>query len=103
MLMAELSISLQTKLWLRARPLSTTGATSVARRDDSRVFDHEDYRPLRGTRSMQDALWDDGALPRSKFHRAAFEIDEQLPCDYVEEFVIIIVFVPVIFALHHAK
>src|SRR5215467_10859072 len=52
---------------------------------------------------MQDALGNNGALSRTKFDRAAFEINQQLSLDHVEKFVIVIMLVPVIFALHDAK
>src|SRR5580704_12183252 len=88
---------------IQAQSPATSITISVSCRDDSGVLDHEDYRSLRGAGAMQDSLRNDGALSRGKFHGSAFEIDQQLAFDYVEKFVIVIVLVPVIFALHYAK
>src|ERR1035438_4709751 len=41
------------------------------------------------------------SLPRCKFHRAAFEINQQHALDDIKELIIVIVFVPMIFALHN--
>ena len=48
---------------------------------------------------MQDAFRDHHSLARIQFDGAAFEVDEQAAIGDVEEFVIVVVLVPVIFAL----
>lgn len=52
---------------------------------------------------MQNSLGDHGALSWTKFHGPAFEINQQLPFDDVEKLIVVIMLVPVIFALHHAE
>jgi hypothetical protein len=52
---------------------------------------------------MQDTLGDNRSLSRTEFDRPAFEINQQLPLEHVEKFVIIIMLVPVVLALHNAK
>jgi hypothetical protein len=49
---------------------------------------------------MQDTLGNNGSLSRTKFDRSAFEVDQQLPLDYVEEFVVVIMLVPVVLTLY---
>src|SRR5690242_20499776 len=71
--------------------------------DDTGVFHHEHDRSLRSARAMQNSLGDHHALPRTEFHGAAFEINQQLSFDDVEELIIVIMLVPVIFALHHTE
>src|SRR5688572_25210532 len=45
----------------------------------------------------------DESLARIEGHNAVFEIDVETPFYYIEEFVIVIVLVPVVFALDHAQ
>ena len=52
---------------------------------------------------MQDSFGNNGALSRTKFDCPAFEINQQLALDNIEKFVVVIMLVPVIFALHNAK
>src|SRR5690348_1302798 len=79
------------------------GTISVSDGNDSGVFYHEDHSTLRSTRAMEHALGNDSALPRTKLHGAAFEVNQQLPFDNVEKLIIIVMLVPVIFALYHTK
>ena len=43
------------------------------------------------------------ALPRSKIDNAILEIDQEMSVQNEKEFINILVFVPVIFALHHRQ
>jgi hypothetical protein len=43
------------------------------------------------------------SLSRQELNRPPFQIDKQLAVDNVKEFVVIVVLVPVILALNHAK
>jgi hypothetical protein len=74
----------------------------VAGRDDSGVFNHEDYSSLRGPRAMQDTSGNNRPLAGTKFHGAAFKINQKRSFDYKKEFVIVIMFVPVILTLNNA-
>lgn len=46
---------------------------------------------------MHQAFRNHGALPRTKLHRAALEIEQQFSLDHVEKFVIVVMLMPVIF------
>ena len=52
---------------------------------------------------MHDALGNHHALSRRELNGAAFDVDEQLALDHVEELVVVIVFVPVVFAFNHSQ
>ena len=75
---------------------------SVPRRNDSGVFDHEDYRAFPGARAVQGAFGDDKTLSWCKVNGLAFQIDQQSTFDHIKEFIITFVFVPVIFAFYNA-
>ena len=46
---------------------------------------------------------DDESLPRQKLDGTVFQVDEQSAFDDIKEFVIIVVFMPVILAIDDAK
>jgi hypothetical protein len=52
---------------------------------------------------MHDSLGNDETLPGVEFDGTVFKIDEQMALDYVEEFVVHIMLVPVILTLHNAQ
>ena len=52
---------------------------------------------------MPNASRDDKSLLRSQLHRPIFQIDKEQSFHHVEEFIEIIVFVPMIFTLHDTK
>jgi len=52
---------------------------------------------------MQDTLGHNHSLSRTELDRSAFEINQQLPLEHVEKFVIVIMLVSVVLALHNAK
>lgn len=93
---------------------------SVPRRCDARAFHHQDHGALRRARSMHHAPGHDEALPRRQVDGAVLGVDEGAPADHVEELVLgrsrascpprhscllhmVVVLVPVVFALHHAE
>lgn len=51
----------------------------AASRNDPRVFNHQHYRAVLGTRAMHYSLGNDKSLTRRKFDRAIFQVDQQLP------------------------
>jgi hypothetical protein len=75
----------------------------IAGRDDSTVFDHKNYRALRRSRAVEHSLGNDNALPGREFNGAAFQVDDQLAFDHIKKLVVVIVFVPVVFALNHTN
>ena len=52
---------------------------------------------------MQDSLGDHEALSRSKFHGSILQVDQELTLDHIEEFIVSVVFVPVIFAFYNPQ
>jgi len=76
---------------------------SVARRNDCGCFNHENYCAFRGTRAMNDALRDNEALVSRKLDAFILEIDDETTLQYKEELIVVVMFVPVILALHDAK
>src|SRR5215472_12425575 len=76
---------------------------SIARRYDSRRLDHEDDASLGRARPVHDAARNGESLARQKLDAAPFEIDEEAPVDDIEELVLVVVLVPVVFALQHAQ
>src|SRR5260370_18440155 len=88
----------------RAREIpSPSILMSVPGRDDSDVLNHKDHGSVWSAGTMQHSLRNNRALSRTKFIRAPFEINQELPLDHIEKFVIVIVLVPVILALHNPK
>jgi hypothetical protein len=45
----------------------------------------------------------DEALIGQKLNRPTFEVDDELSTQHEEELIVVVVFMPVVFALHHAK
>jgi len=56
---------------------------------------------LRRARSVTHTSGNNKALPRHKLNYAIFEIDEEPPIKHEEEFVDVVMFMPVILTLHH--
>jgi hypothetical protein len=52
---------------------------------------------------MQYAFGKDESLPGFKFYGPAFEVDDQPAVDYIKEFILVVMFVPVIFALDYTN
>jgi hypothetical protein len=78
-------------------------AILTARWNDSRVFHHQNHCTLGRPCPMNDPLRHDETLPRLELDCTLFKIDEQPSLDHVKEFVIGIVFVPMVFTLNHTK
>lgn len=49
---------------------------------------------------MHDAMRNYETLPGLELHRSVFKVDQQFALDHIKEFVVIIMLVPVIFALN---
>src|SRR5271166_1628311 len=86
------------KLCLRKRLRS-----AVARRHDARALDHEDHRPLRRPRAVDDSLGHHEALARRQLDGAALQVDQEPSLQDVEELILIVVLVPVVLALNDAE
>jgi hypothetical protein len=52
---------------------------------------------------MHNTPRNDETLIGQKFNRSTFEVDDELSTQYEEELIVVVVFVPVVFALHHAQ
>ena len=79
------------------------GGSLISRGHDTGVFDHEDYGSFRGTRAVQDSLGNHKALSRREFNSSMLEIDQKPAVDHIEEFIVSVVFVPVILTLHNSQ
>ena len=53
--------------------------------------------------AVENAFGHDEALSGVQGHGSILEVDEKLALDHIEEFIIVIVFVPVIFAVKNAE
>src|SRR6185312_8470791 len=84
---------------LRARK----GIPSAASWNDTPGLDHQHNRALGGARPVHNAFWNHDPLAWRQFNRAALQVDEELSFHDVEELVIVLVLVPVIFALNHSE
>jgi hypothetical protein len=52
---------------------------------------------------MQDAFGNNDALAGREVEAAILEVDQEPAADHIEEFVFVLVFMPMIFALDHAE
>ena len=52
---------------------------------------------------MHDAFWDDEPLMRLKIDRPIFQVDDEVTLQHKEELIVVVVFVPMILALHNAE
>src|SRR5260370_6328592 len=52
---------------------------------------------------MRNAPRNDEGLIGQKLNRPTFEVDDELSTQHEEELIVVVVFVPVVFALHHTK
>src|ERR1700678_2743554 len=52
---------------------------------------------------MQYAFWDDESLSGAEPNGASFQVDSQLAFDYIKEFIIVVVLVPMVLALDHTE
>jgi len=50
---------------------------------------------------MQNAFWDDESLSWSEANGAILQINGQLAFDYIKQFIVVIVFVPMVLTLDH--
>jgi len=76
---------------------------SVAGRDDTGVFNHQDDAALRGAGAMNYPPWHDKALLRIQLDRPVFQVDEKASLDDIKEFIVFVVLVPMILALKYAE
>src|SRR6266853_5869135 len=96
-----LSCSLVT--WNRS-PIGTRRASRlVSRRNDSCVFHHQDDGALRSTGPMFETLGHHESLPRSHSDGTIWQIDQELAIQDEEERVVVVVFMPGVFPLHHTQ
>src|SRR5262249_50990886 len=75
----------------------------VARRYNCRRLDHEHDAFFGCPRAMHHALWDNKALIGQELNRLPLEIDYESAAQDVKKLIIIVVFVPVVLALHYAE
>ena len=58
---------------------------------------------MRCSRSMDHSLGYHESLSRCQYHVRFFEIDHELPVETKEELIVVLVLMPMIFALHHTQ
>ena len=75
----------------------------VSRRNDSRVFHHQDDGALRSTGPIFETPGHDKALSRPQSDGTIRQIDQELAIQDEEELVVLVVLMPVAFSLHHAQ
>jgi hypothetical protein len=78
-------------------------ALRVTSRNDGRGFHHQYNCSIRGAGAMPDAFRNDKSLLCLEIDRAIFEVDDKMPLQDKEELVVIVMFVPVVFALHDSQ
>jgi hypothetical protein len=76
-------------------------ASLVSRGNDAGVFHHEHDRAFKRARAVHYSARHNVTLPGRYFDSPAFEIDQQFSVDYVKEFIVGVVLVPVVFALNN--
>jgi len=79
------------------------GMALVSRRNDSCVFHHQDDGALRSTGPMFETLGHHESLPRSHSDGTIWQIDQELAIQDEEELVVVVVFMPGVFPLHHTQ
>ena len=52
---------------------------------------------------MNDAFRNDKPLSRLQLHRTILQIDDEAPVEHKKEFIVVVVLVPVLLALHYAE
>jgi hypothetical protein len=75
----------------------------ISCRDDCRSFDHENDGALRRACAVNDPFRYDVSLLRLKIDRLIFEINDEVTVEDKEELIVIVMLVPVVLPLHHAK
>jgi len=76
---------------------------SVPCRGYGASFDHQHDRTLWSSRSVNYSLWHCETLLWGQFHRSILQIDEQPTFNDVEEFILVVMLVPVKLAFDDAK
>src|SRR3954470_11284389 len=76
---------------------------SISCRFDGAGFHHEHHGFLRCSRSVHDAFGNRYALLGIQLDGFIFEIDKKLTFEHKEKFVVVIVLMPMVIAMHDAK
>jgi hypothetical protein len=71
-------------------------------RDDSGIFDHQNHRPLGGSRPMHHRPRHHKRLTGRQFYDTILKIDQQPPGNDIKELIILIMFVPMEFPFNDA-
>src|SRR5262245_65010336 len=75
----------------------------VACWNDALSFDHQDHRSSRRPGSVHHSLGHRESLLGIELHGAPLQIDDEFALDDIEEFIFLVVLVPVKFTLYHAE
>jgi hypothetical protein len=82
---------------------SSSAALRITGRNDGGGFHHQNDCSIWGAGAMLDAFGNDKSLLWLQINRAIFEIDDKVPFQDKEELVIVVMFVPVVLALHDSE
>src|SRR5205823_7396017 len=82
---------------------SSSEALRITGRNDGSSFHHQNNYSIRGAGAVLDAFGNDESLLWLQINRAILEIDDKVPLQDKEELVVIVIFVPVVLALHNPQ
>jgi hypothetical protein len=71
-------------------------------RDNPSIFDHQNDRSFRSTSAVEHTFGNNKSLSWWQINGSALQINQEPAFDYIEKFVVIIMLVPMVFALDHA-
>src|SRR5207244_2627069 len=77
-----------------------SAALRITGRNDGGGFHHQNDCSIRGAGAMPDAFGNDKSLLWLQINRAIFEIDDKMSLQNKEKLIVVVMFVPVVFALH---
>src|SRR6476620_69290 len=97
---ATSSAARSTPVWPPEIIFTCLATHSIAGWNNVRALDHQNYGSFRRTGAMAHTFRHDEALTRHKIDDAIFEIDQEPSVEHEKEFVNVLVFMPVILALH---
>src|SRR5262245_46106017 len=87
----------------RPNEIGVTSLNLVACWNDALSFDHQDHRSSRRPGSVHHSLGHRESLLGIELHGAPLQIDDEFALDDIEEFIFLVVLVPVKFTLYHAE
>jgi hypothetical protein len=81
----------------------SSAALRIPGRNNGGSFHHQNDCSIGRPGAMLDAFGNDKSLLWLQINRAIFKIDDEVPLQDEEELVVVVMFVPVVFALHDSQ